>query len=121
VTHVSKDAQPEEKQVTRLPDGRVLKGPRPAQRQQAEFWSEVNQSASEIAPPPQAPTERPAARPRRFPAAQGKTVRTVKTGTTARAGGSAARREKKPRHSVSGGPVPRPSQKGFKWPTAGED
>ena len=31
----------EERHVTRLPDGRVLKGPRPAQRKNAAFWTDI--------------------------------------------------------------------------------
>ncbi len=32
----------EEKHVTRLPDGRVLKGPRPVQRKNEQFWNGIN-------------------------------------------------------------------------------
>jgi hypothetical protein len=33
--------EPEERHVTRLPDGRVLKGSRPAQRKEAQFWTGI--------------------------------------------------------------------------------
>jgi hypothetical protein len=34
--------------VTRLPDGRVLKGSRPAQRKNAQFWTEVAEETEEL-------------------------------------------------------------------------
>ncbi len=37
-----------EKHVTRLPDGRVLKGPRPVQRRNAQFWTGVSTDTSEL-------------------------------------------------------------------------
>lgn len=40
-------AQPE-RHVTRLPDGRVLKGPRPVQRRNAQFWTGVTADTSEL-------------------------------------------------------------------------
>ncbi len=43
--------QPEERHVTRLPDGRVLKGPRPAQRRNAQFWTGVSQEAEGLLDP----------------------------------------------------------------------
>jgi hypothetical protein len=38
----------EEKHVTRMEDGRVLKGPRPAQRKNAQFWNEVNSETESL-------------------------------------------------------------------------
>jgi hypothetical protein len=38
----------EELHVTRLPDGRVIKGPRPAQRKNAQFWTEVSAEKDEL-------------------------------------------------------------------------
>ncbi len=37
-----------ERHVTRLPDGRVIKGPRPIQRQEARFWTEVTGDTEEL-------------------------------------------------------------------------
>lgn len=37
-----------ERHVTRLPDGRVLKGPRPAQRKNAQFWTGITKDTSEL-------------------------------------------------------------------------
>jgi len=41
------DVQPE-RHVTRLPDGRVLKGPRPVQRRNAQFWTGVSKDVGEL-------------------------------------------------------------------------
>src|SRR5450432_978857 len=38
----------EERHVTRLPDGRVIKGPRPIQRQEARFWTEVKDDTESL-------------------------------------------------------------------------
>ena len=40
--------EPEERHVTRLPDGRVLKGPRPAQRKNAQFWTGIASETEEL-------------------------------------------------------------------------
>ena len=34
--------------MTRLPDGRVLKGPRPAQRKNAQFWTGIANETEEL-------------------------------------------------------------------------
>ncbi|MHB8596085.1 MAG: hypothetical protein ACYDER_04660 [Ktedonobacteraceae bacterium] len=46
----AKKPQPEveERHVTPLPDGRVLKGPRPVQRKNAEFWTGIAQNTNEL-------------------------------------------------------------------------
>ncbi len=89
--------QPEEKHVTRLPDGRVLKGPRPAQRKNAQFWSEIAEDTDAIVPQ----------------ASEQVKQRGQKSAGT----GSLHKREKKA-GSVpkSENNAPRPSQRGFKWP-----
>jgi len=43
----TREVQPE-KHVTRLPDGRVLKGPRPVQRKNAQFWTDVTNDTSNL-------------------------------------------------------------------------
>src|SRR5207237_10181927 len=40
--------EPVEGHVTRLPDGRVLKGPRPVQRKNAQFWSEISNGTEQL-------------------------------------------------------------------------
>jgi hypothetical protein len=46
----SNKPKPEKKEphVTPLPDGRVLKGPRPVQRKNAEFWTDIAQNTDEL-------------------------------------------------------------------------
>jgi hypothetical protein len=46
----SNKPKPEKKElhVTPLPDGRVLKGPRPVQRKNAEFWTDIAQDTDEL-------------------------------------------------------------------------
>ncbi len=78
---------PQERHVTRLPDGRVLKGPRPAQRKNAQFWTEIAEDTETLIPHPHG--NRQAGR----------------------------KREKKASSApASESNVPRPSQRGFKWP-----
>ena len=125
-----------ERSVTRLPDGRVLKGSRPSQRKQAQFWSGVEGETSGLlsnvstpqengeaqveaeAVPQVRPTARPA-RPRK-PSASG--VRKVKTVKTVRADDAKPHSAKVARKNTQGAPrsATRPSRRGYKWPTAGE-
>ena len=42
------DAPQPERHVTRLPDGRVIKGPRPTQRREAQFWTGVSEDTSTL-------------------------------------------------------------------------
>ncbi len=133
-------ARTHEPHVTRLPDGRVLKGPRPAQRKAARFWTDVENETQALlshtpSPPeqeePMAPPARqeiPApqsprpARPRKQPESQPRKVKMVKTTRAS---------EQKPRDGKAKGgktkagggphnPVIYPSQRGYKWPAAGE-
>ncbi|MGH2508824.1 MAG: hypothetical protein ACRDHZ_15665 [Ktedonobacteraceae bacterium] len=124
-----------EKHVTSLPDGRVLKGSRPAQRKQARFWNEVAEETSTLMD--HAPTasvqsesvdtaavEKPA-RPRARATAKPKVVRTVKmthsrgTGGMKSVHGSKAKSLKRKMQGPQG-PGTRPSKRGYKWPTPGE-
>jgi hypothetical protein len=90
--------QPQERHVTRLPDGRVLKGSRPEQRKNAQFWSEIAEDTETLVPHPQ---ENQRAGHRQ--------------GTQKPAAGR--KREKKASSApASESNVPRPSQRGFKWP-----
>jgi hypothetical protein len=102
------DKESEERHVTRLPDGHVLKGPRPVQRKKAQFWTEISQDVEALVEPidasvpvKKAPTEdsKPAVtrRPRRSTAARGRKAR-----------------EKTAKPTSTG---PKPSKRGYKWPT----
>jgi len=136
--------KPFEKHVTRLPNGRVIKGSRPAQRKQASFWNDVeaeaealrnqkaetlDQAYSEQTPEVLSPNESEESKPPRSRKTTTGKTRTVKTVKTARADKtnpgakvSKARASKKkadvPKHT---GPVMRPSRRGFKWPSAREE
>ena len=131
----------EEKHVTRLPDGRVLKGSRPSQRNQARFWNDVAEETSSLMShtPMDSETaeqvEKPAAaeeihiekpvRPRKLPTAKPKAVRTVKTTFDRGTGGMKSlhgSKAKALKRKTSGPQEPstRPSRRGYKWPAPGE-
>jgi hypothetical protein len=117
--------------VTRLPDGRVLKGSRPAQRKQARFWNDVEDqtsallanvaspAAAESLPQDQPAARKPAARPKKPGQSRARKMKTVKT---ARAESPRPQSEKVARKNAHKPPKPviRPSQRGYKWPDAGE-
>ncbi|HEX7735915.1 MAG TPA: hypothetical protein VF458_13695, partial [Ktedonobacteraceae bacterium] len=124
-----------ERPVTRLPDGRVLKGSRPAQRKQARFWNDVEGQTSELLsqiadepqegsaePLPHDPASTPAA-PARKPARPKKPgesrIRKVKTVKTTHAEESKSRTAKVARKNTQGPrkQTTRPSQRGYQWPT----
>lgn len=125
--------QPVERHVTRLPDGRVLKGSRPVQRKNAQFWTEVAHETEalitpvetpidpevtntprtelEIPPTTQSGEAPPLTKVQRKAQAKPRTasavVRGKKVGTK-----KAATKAEKPRSTG-----PKPSQRGHKWPT----
>jgi hypothetical protein len=118
--------QEEERHVTRLPDGRVLKGPRRVQRKNAEFWTDVAQETGSLvsnvqpATPPAEPREevspkkaRPATPARK--SARPKAAAAPKTHTRKASQVARTRKTRGQEHSA-GNAVPRPSQRGFKWP-----
>jgi len=87
--------QPEERHVTHLPERRVLKGSRPAQRKNAQFWTEITEDANDLVPQAHQPEQ--AEQQEQKPAKR--------------------KREKKAAtEPKSESNVPRPSQRGFKWP-----
>jgi hypothetical protein len=119
---VSTRQQAEERHVTHLPDGRVLKGTPHEQRRDTEFWTEIAQESNELVQPVQAlaeveaAAEHPADLPTAAPAKGKPRSRTHSAGS--------ATRDKKTKVSKST-PKPRstgpkPSQRGYKWPTPDE-
>jgi hypothetical protein len=114
------DTQPEERHVTHLPDGRVLKGPRPVQRRNARFWTDITDETQTLLQPVE--TKRVSSHK------QAQTGASAKTGTpksppksrTHKA--SAVTREKKSRGKQAvtkpRSTGPKPSQRGFQWPTS---
>jgi len=121
---------PYEKHVTRLQDGRVLKGSRPQQREQARFWTEVEEEAENLMPHiPVAPKKRErettAKRPARLMKQPGgRKAHKIKMVKTAHTREEAARAEKaktgKQKASDTQGPVLRPFQRGYRWPATGQ-
>ena len=123
-----KRPETEERHVTRLPDGRVLKGSRPLQRRKAEFWTGVENEAESLIDqvhPDSTSTEkqadqRPAEAPRE-PSAREKATPKSQHKPRVRAA-SAVKRERKPgakKGAARGSSTsPKPSQRGFKWPTS---
>ena len=146
--------------MTPLPDGRVLKGPRPVQRKNAEFWTGIAQNTDELldgvkeVPAPQAQTTDESVVEQVLPTndspdvqalpvndsveaqemppsdnleVQEQTVaeegtQPVKAKPRNRATSAAARSKKasdkqKDTQAKTSGPKPRPSKRGFKWPT----
>ncbi len=137
--------QAETRHVTRMPDGRVLKGPRPAQRRNAQFWSGVAQETENLLQP--AATTADDSEPELVPHFEGPTAEPQDTATAHLAQDSpveveqdkpAATRKTRGRSSSSGnsrtGPAtrkkktdaaikprstgPKPSQRGYKWPAS---
>ncbi|GLV56889.1 hypothetical protein KDH_37280 [Dictyobacter sp. S3.2.2.5] len=101
--------QPEEKHVTRLPNGRVLKGSRPEQRRNAQFWTEIDEGADKLVEQvktdedesDQAPSSKPG--------------RSASANRTPRRGAARSKKGQKASNPRSSGP--KPSEKGFKWPS----
>ncbi len=150
--------------VTPLPDGRVLKGPRPVQRKNAEFWTDIAQNTDallngvkEVTTPQEQPTDDSVVAQELLthdndvaqepstqepltddsivaqellahdsPGIQEQVVtekgtppatKTRKRATTAVSRSKKASEKQKGAQPKTKGPVPRPSRRGFKWPT----
>lgn len=139
-------SEPVERHVTRLPDGRVLKGPRPVQRKNAQFWSEISHETEQLVDraevPPVPIEEQPDAQPVEFqqesaqqqdtPAQEEAETIKETAPKKPRARTASAVKEatpKKPRTASDGtrskkttvkkprSTGPKPSKRGFKWPT----
>ncbi|GER86618.1 hypothetical protein KDW_07800 [Dictyobacter vulcani] len=101
-----------EKHVTRLPNGRVIKGSRPAQRKNAQFWTDIDDDTEKLV---EQVTERT---PVEDPDAEDS--RSTSTNRAPRRSGTSRGKKvgKKAESKKSSGPSgPKPSQKGFKWPS----
>lgn len=110
----------EARQVTRLPDGRVIKGPRPAQRKQAEFWTDIAEDTDTLVsrvhaePTPEEVVEHQQDTQTSEPTSVAKSATPPKP---RRRVASAATRQKKASTAKPRSSGPKPSQRGFKWPT----
>jgi membrane peptidoglycan carboxypeptidase len=108
--------------VTPMADGRVLKGSRPQQRKQAEFWTEVMDNTEELVQQVQAPETTPEPAVSEVESVQPKKNERKKRATTSeqprKRAASAVTRKKNAGPTKPHAAGPRPSQRGFKWPTA---
>jgi len=105
-----------------MPDGRVLKGSRPQQRKQAEFWTEVTDDTEELMQKVQTPETTQEPTIAEVENVQPKKNERKKRATTSeqprKRAASAVTRKKNAGPTKPHAAGPRPSQKGFKWPTA---
>ena len=124
--------QEQERHVTRLPDGRVLKGSRPEQRKKAQFWNGVSEETDELVDRLHTPTREDGTRTQAEGIAEetGQENEEVSSQGLQPAGqdapakkpakriASAVRRKKADAAPKARSKGPRPSQRGFKWPTS---
>ncbi len=107
-----------ERHVTRLPDGRVLKGPRPVQRKNAQFWMEIADDTEELMQQiPEPPARDPALEQTRADGANGKGSPAREKKPRAAQNKDTARKKKNSLEGQQPSRGPKPSQRGFKWPT----
>ncbi len=114
------DTQPEERHVTHLPDGRVLKGPRPVQRRNARFWTDITDETQTLLQPVE--TKRVNTHKQAQTGASAKTGTPKSSPKSRTHKASAVTREKKSRGKQAvtkpRSTGPKPSQRGFQWPTS---
>ncbi|HEX9131427.1 MAG TPA: hypothetical protein VF844_03965 [Ktedonobacteraceae bacterium] len=114
--------QAEERHVTHLPDGRVLKGTPHEQRRDAEFWTEIAQESNELVQPVEvlpevvAVAEHSEDLPTAAPT-KGKPRSRTQTASAATRDRKTKVRKSTPKPRSTG---PKPSQRGYKWPTPDE-
>jgi hypothetical protein len=117
--------RPEDHIVTHLPDGRVLKGTPDEQHRDAEFWTEIAQESDELVKQVESshaqevstkhPTDLPTAdSTKRKP---GSRTHTASESKRERKTTKSKVRQSTPKPRSTG---PKPSQRGYKWPTPEE-
>ncbi len=114
--------QAEERNVTRLPDGRILKGTPHEQRRDAEFWTEIAHESDELVQQVELSTtiEAVAEHSADIPIAaptKGKPKSRTHTASAATRDRKTKVRQSTPKPRSTG---PKPSQRGYKWPTPEE-
>ena len=122
-THAS--YRPQERDVTRLSDGRVLKGTPDEQHRNAEFWTDIALESDELVKQAESSQSQEAATKHNAniqtaPSSKRKTnPRTHNAGESSRERktNKAKVRQSTPKPRSTG---PKPSQRGFKWPTPEE-
>lgn len=100
--------QSQERHATRLPDGRVLKGPRPAQHRNAQFWTEVDQEAEGLLEHVKSPAKPRSARKTPAPKKQAKTRTRAASSTVGDKQARARKSTSKPSPSAAKPPRRRP-------------
>jgi hypothetical protein len=104
-----------------MADGRVLKGSRPEQRKKAQFWTEVTDNTEELVQKVQPPNPIQETKVSEVENVQPKKNEQKKRATTSeqprRRAASAVTRKKNVGPTKPHSTGPRPSQRGFKWPT----
>jgi hypothetical protein len=130
--HPRNDERPE-RHVTKLDDGRVLKGSRPAQRKNAQFWTEINEDTSKLVEQVQIPDDEVngLVEHAKLPAGEPDTeIEHVDDGSQTDAPAPKKKQARRPvarkaKKVDKNGEVekprtrgPRPSQKGYTWPTS---
>jgi hypothetical protein len=128
------NAKLEEQHVTRLPDGRVLKGPRPVQRKNAQFWSEISNETEQLIDRVEVPAssdgveaqpvelQQDGALPQEtqeeaMPQEIASTTEEAVSKKPRTRAASAITRSKKVAVKKPRSTGPKPSQRGYKWPT----
>lgn len=128
----SRDEAFEERHVTRLPDGRVLKGPRPVQRRNAQFWTDVTENTNNLVTRVHAPSAEATVSPVEEDIAQQSNMESKesqeqgeemilsegkKQASPAKPKKRATPRGQRGETTQPRSAGPKPSQRGFKWPT----
>jgi hypothetical protein len=117
--------RPQERNVTRLPDGRVLKGTPDEQHRDTEFWTEIALKSDELVKQVESShaqevaTKHNANLPTATSSKRKTNPRTHKASESPRERKTtkAKVRQSTPKPRSTG---PKPSQRGFKWPTPEE-
>jgi hypothetical protein len=121
--------EPEERHVTRLPDGRVLKGPRPVQRKEAQFWTSIANETGGLIKQVETPvvsetsTTSPEGKVTREDADQKSTANGKEEPKAPRkprshaASAVASNKKEKKKAAKPSSSGPKPSQHGYKWPS----
>lgn len=112
-----------ERHVTRMEDGRVIKGSRASQRKNAQFWEEIGKDAKGLVAPikatpeTEAPEEAIVLPTEEVEGQEGEVAAKPRKPVARRPRTTAAASRTKRTEAKKRSTGPRPSQKGFKWPT----
>lgn len=138
-TRTPQEREPEEHHVTHMPDGRVLKGSRPQQRKAAAYWTDIAHNTDDLLDGIEAAPAKQVEQPTdEVSATEGEETLASEGAETAAPEGEVTAESKPRRRAASavsrsrnvgkagtkkgkspavGADVPRPSKRGFKWPS----